>query len=318
MFIIKIPTVRDLLESFDLKQVTGDEKSIDREILVPDTNRPGLELTGYYKYSDKKRIVILGDKEIAYIKTMDPEEQELHFDFLTHKATPAIVIARGHSVPRNLQRVAKEKNFPILKTETKTSRFTVEITSYLDELLAPTSSLHGTLMNVFGQGVLIMGDSGVGKSELALELIKRGHVLIADDRVVTRNVHNVINGRAPEILEGVLEVRGMGIINVMQMFGASAMLESIDIDVVIYLEHWDGSKDYDRLGDVNLEVMDILGIEIPKLVFPVKVGRNMAVLVETAVTNFSLKQRGINSAVDFDQRVKEFLIKKAAVEQKRK
>lgn len=318
MYSESLPTVRDLKEAFELKQVTGDDLSLDREILVPDINRPGLELTGYYKYSDKKRIVIMGDKETAFIKTMDPEEQEIHFDFLTHKNTPAIIITKGHSIPRVLQRIAKEKNFPVFKTESKTVRCTVEVITYLDEVLAPTSSLHGTLMNVYGQGVLIMGDSGVGKSELALELIKRGHVLIADDRVVTRNVHNVINGRAPEILEGVIEIRGMGIVNVMQMFGASAMLESMDIDVVIYLEHWDSQKDYDRIGNVNLEVMDILGIEVPKLVFPVKVGRNMAVLVETAVTNFSLKQRGINSAVDFDERVKNYLIKKAEVKNKRR
>lgn len=308
--------VEDIKAEFDLTQVCGNEKSLYRPILVPDINRPGLELTGYYVHSDKKRIVLLGDKEISFIKTMSEDEQATHFNFLTNSQTPAIIITRDHEVPPVLKRIADEKNFPVLSTSLKTVRLTVELIALLDTIFAPHSSLHGTLMNVYGKGVLIMGDSGVGKSELALELIKRGHVLIADDRVVTYNVHNSIVGKSPEILEGVLEVRGIGIINVMQMFGASSILESIQVDVVIYLEHWDGKKDYDRLGDVHLSHMDILGIDVPKLEFPVKVGRNMAVLVETAVTNFSLKQRGINSAVDFDERVKQFLIKKQEAKKK--
>lgn len=314
----EIITVEELQSEFDLTQVCGDEKSLSRKILVPDINRPGLELTGYYVHSDKKRIVLLGDKEISYIKTMSDEEQATHFNFITNSQTPAIIIARDHEVPPVLKKIADEKNFPVFTSKLKTVRLTVELIAMLDNIFAPHSSLHGTLMNVYGKGVLIMGDSGVGKSELALELIKRGHVLIADDRVVTYNVHNSIVGKSPEILEGVLEVRGIGIINVMQMFGASSILESIQVDVVIYLEHWDGKKDYDRLGDKHISYMDILGIDIPKLEFPVKVGRNMAVLVETAVTNFSLKQRGINSAIDFDERVKNFLIKKQAAEEKLK
>lgn len=314
---VEIPTVGILKKELGLFQATGNDDALEREILVPDVNRPGLELTGYYIHSDVKRIVILGDKEISFIETMSEEEQKLHFNFLTHTQTPTIIVSKGHSVPPILKDLAQRKNFPILQTTLSTVRITVEIITYLDAIFAPSSSLHGTLINVYGQGVLIMGDSGVGKSELALELIKRGHVLIADDRVVTYNMHNSIVGKAPYLLEGVLEVRGIGIINVMQMFGASSIIESINVDVVIYLEHWDGKKDYDRLGDVNLEYMDILGIDIPKLVFPVKVGRNMAALVETAVSNFSLKQRGINSAREFDEKVKSYLMKKQEM-QKRK
>lgn len=312
----KVVTVRELMDHFDLKLVCGDEDSLDRVVLVPDVNRPGLELTGYYVHSDKKRLIILGDKEISFINTMSDEEQEENFNFITSATTPAIVVTRGHKIPPILKEIADRKNFPVLSTEIKTVRLTVEMIAYLDAVFAPHTSLHATLMNVYGKGVLIMGDSGVGKSELALELIKRGHVLVADDRVVTYNVHNSIVGKSPEILEGVLEVRGIGIINVMQMFGASSILESIQVDVVIYLEQWDGVKDYDRLGDINLKHMDILGIDIPKLEFPVKVGRNMAVLVETAVTNFSLKQRGINSAADFNDRVMNFLKKKKAAQDK--
>lgn len=303
-------TVKDLKDIFSLVQVSGDEESLNREILVPDVNRPGLELTGYYKYSDLKRIVILGDKETSFIKTMSKEDQKIHFNFLTNEQTPAIIVTKNHDVPKILKEVACGKNFPVFQTDLQTVRLTVEIITFLDAAFAPSSSVHATLMNVYGKGVLIMGDSGMGKSELALELIKRGHVLIADDRVVTSKIHNTIIGKPSEILEGVLEVRGIGIINVMQMFGASSILESIEIDVVIYLEHWDKDKDYDRLGDVNLKFMNILGIDIPQLTFPVKVGRNMAVLVETAVANFNLQQRGINSAKQFNDRVIEYLKKK--------
>lgn len=302
--------VGELKDFFKLTQVVGDAKSLKRQVLVPDINRAGLELTGYYKHTDLKRIVIFGDKETSYIKTLDKESQKTHFDYLTNETTPAIIFTKGHRVPKTLKDIAKEKNFPILKTQLSTVRIMVELITYLDAAFAPTSSLHGTLMNVYGKGVLIMGDSGMGKSELALELIKRGHVLVADDRVVTSRIHNQIIGKPPEILEGVLEVRGIGIINVMQMFGASSILDEIEIDVVIYLEHWDAEKDYDRFGDVDLQFTSILGIDIPQLIFPVKVGRNMAVLVETAVTNFTLKLRGINSAQAFDERVIKHLKRK--------
>ena len=307
----QVVNVGNLKEFFKLRQVSGDALSLEREILVPDVNRAGLELTGYYKHTDLKRVVLFGDKETSFIKTLDENAQKVHFDYLTNEITPAIIITKNHRVPKILKEIAREKNFPLFQTELETFRITVEIITFLDAAFAPTSSLHGTLINVYGKGVLIMGDSGIGKSELALELVKRGHVLVADDRVVTSRIHNQIIGRSPEILEGVLEVRGIGIINVMQMFGASSILDEIEVDVVIYLEHWDQNKDYDRFGDVDLQFTNILGIDIPQLIFPVKVGRNMAVLVETAVTSFTLKQRGINSAKDFDKKVIEYLNRKS-------
>ena len=316
MYTNEIVRVKDIKDFFKLRLVSGNAESLKREILVPDINRAGLELTGYYKHTDMKRIVIFGDKETSYIKTLSKEAQRVHFDFLTNDITPAIIFTKSHAVPKALKEIAIEKNFPVLQTKLSTVRLMVEMITFLDAAFAPTSSLHGTLMNVYGKGVLIMGDSGMGKSELALELIKRGHVLVADDRVVTSRIHNNIIGRSPEILEGMLEVRGIGIINVMQMFGASSILDQIEIDFVIYLEHWDKTKDYDRLGDIDLQFTNVLGIDIPQLIFPVKVGRNMAVLVETAVTNFTLKQRGINSAKEFNDRVVKFLKRKSQEESK--
>lgn len=307
--------VGDLKELFKLNQVTGDDESLKREILVPDVNRAGLELVGYYKHTDLKRVILFGDKEMSYIGTLNEEFQKLNFDFLTSEMTPTIILSKNHKVPKILKDIADDKNFPVFTTDLDTVRIMVEIITFLDAAFAPTSSLHGTLMNVYGKGVLIMGDSGMGKSELALELIKRGHVLVADDRVITSRIHNQIIGNAPELLKGVLEVRGIGIINVMQMFGASAILDGIEVDVVINLEHWDKDRDYDRFGDIDLQFTNILGIDIPQLIFPVKVGRNMAVLVETAVTNFTLKQRGFNSAKDFDQKVINFLKRKSKEEQ---
>lgn len=310
------PRVRELKNFFHFTQGTGDKNSLNREIRVPDVNRPGLELAGYNKHSKLSRIVILGDKETSYIKTLNEVEQRERFDVLTSEETPAIIISKDHSIPPILKEIAVEKNFPILQTSLPTYRLMVEIIGYLDEAFAPTESIHGVLVSVYGKGVLIIGDSGMGKSETALELIKRGHVLIADDRVEISRVHNRLVGNAPELLSGILEVRGIGVINVMQMFGASSILDEIEIDVVIKLETWDINSDYDRLGADDLETVNIMGIEVPRLVFPVKVGRNLAVLVETGVTNFTLKQMGFSAGQEFDQRVIDYLKKKKREESK--
>ena len=183
----------------------------------------------------------------------------------------------------------------------------VDVISYLDEMLSPADNIHGVLMNVFGKGVLITGSSGMGKSEIALELIRKGHILVADDRVDVVRVHNTIFGQAPELLRGMLEIRGMGIIDVTSMFGAATMLDRTRVDFVVELEKWDDTKEYDRLGIDDESSITILDMKVPRLIFPVKEGRNMAVLIESAVIDFTLKQKGINSAKDFEQRVYNFI-----------
>ncbi|MDR1794707.1 MAG: HPr(Ser) kinase/phosphatase [Erysipelotrichaceae bacterium] len=295
-------TIREMKQFFDFQQVTGNEESLDRWVIVPDVNRPGLELTGFYERSEPKRIVVLGAKEMAYIRTLNEETQWERFDVLTDPYTPAIVICKNYEPPVILRELALRKNFPIFTTPEPTYRVMVDIISFLDEQLAPSDTLHGVLMSVYGKGVLILGESGMGKSETALELIRKGHVLIADDRVDVSRVHNQIFGQAPDVLKGVLEVRGIGIIDIVKMFGASSILNRIAVDVAIHLEPYDKSEEYERVG-MDSNYVEILGIAIPQIIFPVKEGRNMAVLIESAVTNFTLKERGFDGAFEFEQRV---------------
>lgn len=299
--------VKKLADMFDFEQISGDEVSAAREIVIPNTNRPGLELAGFYKHEEPKRIVIIGKKEQAFIKTLDVDTQKERFKHLMDEETPFILVTNDSECPVVLLEEAQRLNFPIFKTPEKSGEIMVEMVTYLDDYLAPRSNIHGVFMNVFGKGVLIIGDSGMGKSEVALELIQRGHALIADDRVDIRLVRDTIVGESPELLQGMLEIRGIGIIDVMQLFGVRAYLESDIIDFVVELNKWDDNKEYMRAGIEEQEYYHALGVDIPRLVFPVKEGRNLAVLIEAAVGDFMLKQRGIYSSKIFDERVMDFI-----------
>ena len=299
--------VRKLVENFNFEQLTGDEESLNRLISVADTNRPGLELAGFFEYSQSKRIVVLGDKEIAYIETMSAPKQRKSFNFLTDETTPALIITKNHECPATLKRIAKRKNFPILRTSHPTWRLIVDMVAFLDEQLATSECLHGGLLSIYGKGVLIRGESGMGKSEIALELIKRGHILVADDRVDCYRIHNKIIGKAPELLRDMLEIRGIGIINVARMFGVSSVLPKTEINFEVVLEQWDKDRDYDRVGIEDKKQENILGVDIPKIVVPVREGRSMAVIIESAVTNFMLSEMGMDSAKEFEQRVLDFI-----------
>lgn len=296
-------TVKKLKDYFSMTQITGDENALKRVITTADTNRPGLELAGFFEFSQQKRIVILGDKEQEYIKTMSDYRQRKTFDFLTSEGTPLIIISKNRECPTKLARIAKKKNFPILVTELETYRLIVDITTFLDEALAPVETLHGGLLSVYGRGVLIRGESGLGKSEIALELVKKGHLMVADDRVDCRRVHNRLKGEAPEILRGLLEIRGVGIIDVVRMFGVSSVIKTATINLVIELESWKKDATYSRLGIEDTKYETILDIEVPKIVIPVREGRSMAAIIESAVTNFILQEQGFNSAREFEQRV---------------
>ena len=299
--------VRLIKEHFNLEQVCGDEASLDRQVSVPNTNRPGLELAGFYAHAEPKRIVIIGNKETAYLKTLDREIQILRFTQLCADETPLVLITGGNPVPNALVEVAAKVNLAVFVTHEKSSSIMVGLVTYLDEVLAIRDNVHGVLMNVFGKGVLIIGESGMGKSEVALELILRGHALIADDRVDISRVKDAIWGTAPYLLKGMLEIRGIGIIDTMQMFGVNAYLEQKEIDFVVEFRKWDDKAEYLRVGIEEQAYFPALGLDIPRLVFPVKEGRNLSVLVESAVRDFMMKQRGINSAKLFDQRVIEYI-----------
>jgi HPr kinase/phosphorylase len=302
-------TMRKLTEYFKFEQLCGNDQALDRWVVVPDLNRPGLELSGFFEHTEPRRIVVLGDKEMAYIQTMGEDHQKFVFEKLTDGWTPSIIITRSHECPPILMQVAQTKNFPIFRTTLKTYQLMVDVISYLDEQLSESDTIHGVLMSVYGKGVLITGESGMGKSELGLELIRKGHVLIADDRVDVRRIHNTIYGSAPDLLKGYLELRGIGIIDVERMFGASSMLDTMRIDFVVYLEKWQDGKAYKRVSMDFQYSMPILGIEIPKMVFPVKEGRNLSVLIEAAVTDFTLKEKGIDAAKSFDDRVYDYIVK---------
>lgn len=230
--------VSKLMDEFHMCQIVGDDKSLQRKIYIADTNRPGLELAGFYQFSQKKRIVVFGDKEMQYLKTLSDYRQRKSFDFLTSEDTPVIILAKGHECPPILKRMAKRKNFPILSSHLETYRLIIDITTYLDEQLSPIEGIHGGLISVYGRGVLIKGESGLGKSEIALELIKRGHLMIADDLVECSRVHNRIIGKPAELLKGLLEIRGVGVIDVARMFGVSSMKNSGQVNLVIQLQTW--------------------------------------------------------------------------------
>lgn len=299
--------VRELCQAFDFKQICGNDASLDRQIVMADTNRPGLELAGFFDYSQAKRLVILGDKEIAYTETMSVNKQRKAFDFITNECTPAIIITKNHECPEVLKRIAKRKNFAVFSYDSPTNRLIVDLVAFLDEKLAIFESLHGGLLSIYGKGVLIRGESGLGKSEIALELVKRGHSLIADDRVDCYRIHNKIIGTAPELLKGMLEIRGIGIIDVARMFGVSSVLPKQEVQFQVSLEPWDQNKTYDRVGIEDRQYENILGVDIPKIIVPIREGRSMAVIIESAVTNFMLVEMGLDSGKEFEERTINFI-----------
>lgn len=301
--------VKEIVDYFKFERIAGNQNSLERIITVPDINRSGLELTGYFDFTQFLRVVLLGDKEMGYISNQMSDEKLIDvFSRIMNDKTPCIIISKSHECPATLIELATERNFPILSSDMNTTRIMTDLVSYLDEKLAETCSLHGVFMNVYGKGILLTGESGTGKSEIALELIKRGHQLIADDRVDVKRVHNSISGEAPFILSGMLEIRGIGIIDVTKMFGANCVLKKHTLDYVIHLEQWVENKQYARAGIEEREFRNILDIDVPMITLPVKEGRSMAVIIESAVTNFALMEVGYDSSKEFDERIMNFIL----------
>ena len=314
LFFDKKVLVRDVINFFDFEQITGNDDALNRWIVVPDINRPGFELSGYFKLTEPRRIVLIGNKEIEYISHLTDAEQYERYPKITDALTPMMIVTHNNPVPPILVEVAEKQNFPIFRTRLDTYRLTVDLISYLEEKMAPEDTLSAVLMVVYGKGVLLMGESGIGKSEAALELIGDGMAMVADDRVDVERVHNTIIGHAPELLKGMLEIRGIGIIDVMRMFGANSLTDKHTIDLVIDLRQYDGTQEYNRL-ESSTDYYRILGISIPKIILPVSPGRSTKALIESAVTNFILLEEGYDSSAHFRSRIYEHLLSENAKNQ---
>ena len=261
-----------------------------------DVNRPGLQLTGFYEYFDSTRIQIAGKAEFAFMEKLSEEERISTFANLFAQKPPAFIVTRDLELFPELEGLAKENEVPLLRSKASTSEFMAALIAFLNLRLAPRITRHGVLIEIYGEGVLILGDSGVGKSETAIELVKRGHRLVADDAVEIRRTSNItLVGSSPDNIRHFLELRGIGIINARQLFGIGAVKVSEKIDMVVELEPWNPEKVYDRMG-VDNHYMSILGVKVPYLTIPVKPGRNLAVILEVAAMNNRQKKMGYNAA----------------------
>ncbi len=271
------------------------------DIVSMDIDRPGLELTGYMEFFDEKRIIVFGNTEFAYLGQFDEDKQFELIDSLLCHNPPAIIIARNIEPTEAIMKSAKKNAIPVLRSSETTSAISASLITFLNADLAPRITRHGVLVEVYGEGVLLIGDSGVGKSEIAIELIKRGHRLIADDAVEIRRVSNrTLVGSSPENIRHFIELRGIGIINARRIFGMGAVKLTEKIDMVINMEQWDTEKVYDRIGMDNTYT-EIMGIQIPIITIPVKPGRNLAIIIEVAAMNNRQKKMGYNAAQELLQ-----------------
>ncbi|MCF6094561.1 HPr(Ser) kinase/phosphatase [Microaerobacter geothermalis] len=294
--------VRELVNHFQLKVISGKDE-LKRAIKVPDISRPGLELAGYFHFYPAKRIQLLGLTEMTFFEHLSSEEKKDRMKRLCHPDTPCICVTRSLDVPDELLEASEESGIPVLQSSLSTTKLISKMTSFLENRLAPVTTLHGVLVDVYGVGVLLIGSSGIGKSETALELVKRGHRLVADDAVeIRQTTENQLIGSAPELIQHLLEIRGVGIINIMTLFGAGAIRNFKKIALVMKLEAWDPQKQYERLG-LDEQKMKIIDTELPVMTIPVKPGRNLAVIVEVASMNFRLKRMGYNAAVHFSKKL---------------
>ena len=300
----KTVKLRKIIDEFHIKIISAPENIDDIEICSSDVHRPGIQLSEcFYDYFDNERIQILGKVEHFYMVSKTCEERKFAYDTLLATGIPAIIVTRDIMPSEELILSAKEHNVPLLKTEESTSSFMAALIASLNLSLAPSITRHGVLVEVYGEGVLLLGESGVGKSETAVELIKRGHRLVADDAVDIKRVSaKTLVGSSPEIIRHFIELRGIGIIDVKKIFGMGAVKNTENINLVINLEVWQQGKNYERLG-LDKEVTDILGIKVPSLTVPVKPGRNLAVIIEIAAMNHRQQNMGYNAAEVLSERL---------------
>ena len=298
-----------LIDKMSLKNLTPDLDLTQSEIQVPDINRPALQLTGYFDHFDSDRVQIIGYVEYTYLETLSDEKKKEMYTQLLSYGIPCIVYCRNLEPDETFLQMANEMKVPIFQSSKQTSAFTAEVIRWLNVELAPCISIHGVLVDVYGVGVLIMGESGIGKSEAALELINRGHRLVTDDVVEIRKVSDdTLVGKAPDITRHFIELRGIGIVDVKSLFGVQSVRETQTIDLVINMEEWDKNREYDRLG-LKEESTEFLGNKVVCHSIPIRPGRNLAIIVESAAVNHRQKQMGYNAAEELYRRVQESLAK---------
>ena len=296
-------TLEKVVKELSLETVYMPADGTERVIVSPEINRPGLALNGYFEHFDNARIQVLGKSEFGFLEGLSKEDKAAHIDAFVAKQPPLVLVARKLEIPEELIVACQKYEVPLMHSADTTSGVTAALISFLNVQLAPRITRHGVLVEAYGEGILLVGDSGVGKSETAIELVKRGHRLIADDAVEIRRVSSkTLVGSAPDNIRHFIELRGIGIVNVRRIFGMGAVKVTEKIDMVVQLEQWNNEKTYDRMGLDN-EYMDILGITVPMLTIPVKPGRNLAIIIEVAAMNNRQKKLGYNAAQELMQKL---------------
>jgi HPr kinase/phosphorylase len=298
-----------LVRDLNLEILYGANNIEEVKINGSDINRPGLPLAGYFDKFAYERLQIIGNVEWHYCNNLEEDVRYERFEKIFAYPFPAIVISRDLPVFPEMLQLATKYNRTILRTELPTTKFINALINHLDYVLAPEATVHGVLIEVYGMGILLMGKSGVGKSETALELIKRGHRLVADDAVEIKRVEEGLRGEAPDLIRHFMEIRGIGILDIERLYGVGAVKKNEFIDLVMEFEFWDESKEYDRIG-LDEDFMELLGIKIPKLIIPVRPGRNLAMIVEVAARNTRQKKLGYNAAVELNNKIKEQIRKR--------
>ena len=295
--------LKDLVKQFDLKieYAATDYDSV--RLTVPDVSRPGLQLAGYFDHFEPMRLQLMGNVEISYLGKLSPEERNITFDRLFSYRFPALILSRDSEPYPECLAMARKHNVTLLRSKEATSNIISGVISYLSSAMAPRITRHGVLMDVLGEGILLTGESGIGKSEAAMELIKRGHRLVADDAVEIRKISaSTLVGSAPELIRNYIELRGIGIVNVARLFGMGAVRSDKKIDLVVDIVPWKNHEVYDRLG-LEDQSMDILGVKVPMYTIPITPGRNLAVIMEVAAINNRQRKMGYNSAIEFTEQI---------------
>ena len=287
-----------------LLELLTDERGLARVISGPDISSPGLVLTGFTERFPSERIQVLGETEVAYLNSLDANRRYEALEIFLSFNLPAVFVTKGQAPPDSLVQLASERGTPVIRSQLKTAEFYSRIKPFLEEYFAPSTTMHGSLADVYGVGLLFMGKSGIGKSEAVLDLIERGHRLVADDLViVSRRGREILIGRGHDLQRHHMEIRGVGIIDVASLFGIRAIRLQKRLEVIVQLEVWDENSHYDRTG-LEVQTVDVLGVKVPRVIVPLNPGKNITVIAEVVAMNHLLKYAGVDSAALFDQRLR--------------